>query len=113
MTFGVRKFLSARGTTAGASTVAAIGAARFSAVGTSEPSNRQQSSRGGKKSAESRKPKVEERHAEVLRLMGKIESDNPGISQEKLAGEIERNLPKNKRLGHSQILKIMRASKKS
>jgi hypothetical protein len=65
---------------------------------------------GGKKSAEKKKPDVKARHDNVLLLMQQIESETPRrITREKLAIKIEEKLPT---LGHSQILKIMRAAKK-
>lgn len=67
----------------------------------------------GKKRAANEKPKVDARHAEVLRLMGEIKSKNPVITQDELATKIVSKLPEGMALGRSRILRIMRVSRQS
>jgi hypothetical protein len=69
-------------------------------------------SRAGKASARSKAPKVKAKHAEVLRLMKQIEGKNAALSQDDLANKIRSRLPTGMQLKESQIIKIMRNSKK-
>jgi hypothetical protein len=73
------------------------------------PSARKEGSRGGREKAKNQKAAKDAKRDAVLSLKMEIESNKPGIKKDKLASEIESRLPLKYALGHSQILKIMRA----
>jgi hypothetical protein len=77
-----------------------------------EDADHAKSSFAGKASAKSKAPKVRAKHDEVLRLMRLIRGKNPTLGPDDLANKIQSRLPPDMCLGPSQIIKIMRASKK-